>query len=97
MFNKNKNEKGKEVLEMMSEMVRMMLEEGLNRECEITLKNRPGEGMETHLQGDTMTIILALVGTLKTVMKDSSDASEDDLLDVVHTLWNIIGGEKEEI
>ena len=95
MFNKNKNEK--ELMEMMGKMVRMMLEEGLNGECEITLKNRPGEGMETHLKGDTMTIILALVGTLKTVMKDSSDASDEDLLDVVRILWDIIGGEKEEL
>lgn len=94
MFNKKPN---KELLEMMNALMYSMLEEGLNGECEITLKNRPGEGMETHLNGDTMTIIIALLGTLKTVMKDSSNASEEDLLDVVGTLWNIIGGEKEEL
>ena len=95
MFNKKPN---KELLEMMNTLMYSMLEEGINGECEITLKCRPnGGGVETHLNGDTMTIIITLIGTLKQVMADVNGNNEDDNLEVVKMLWDIIGGRKEEI
>ena len=95
MFNKKPN---KELLEMMNTLMYSMLEEGINGECEITLKCRPnGGGVETHLNGDTITIIITLLGTLKQVMADVNGSNEDDNLEVVKMLWDIISGRKEEI
>lgn len=95
MFNKKIN---KEMLEMMNDLIHSMIQDGIDGECEITLKCRPnGGGVETHLNGDTMTIVITLIATLKQVMADVNGNKEDDNLEVVKMLWDIIGGRKEEI
>ncbi len=95
MFNKKPN---KEILEMMNELMYSIIQEGINGECEVTLKCRPnGGGVETHLNGDTMTIIITLIGTLKQVMADVNGDNEEDNLEVVKMLWDVIGRRKEEL
>ena len=97
MFNKSKNEKQNEINEMMTELVGMLIDDGINGNCEISIKSgEKGKGLATSLKGNTMTIVIALVATLKEVVKEGVNSDEDGL-EVVRCLWHSIGSRRENI